>query len=132
MAPDEFSPAVLAAQNREEISLPSPEQLPTGHKPSQTTPFLRGPVPMDWLECAFLAAGGSGLMLGIKLWWISGMNRGARTFRVNITRLKAGQALPTKRRGLKLLEEAGLIRRIWRPGRRLEVELLDPSAPGPV
>ena len=62
-------------------------------------------------------------MLGLMLWWLSGMAR-SRTFSVNVRRLEAGQSLISKRRMLKLLEGAGLIKRSHQPGKRLKVELL--------
>jgi hypothetical protein len=123
MEDDEFSIEALEALNQESISLPPVADVKSKYKVRQTEPFLRGPVPMSWFIKANEVAGGNGLMLGLKLWWLSGMAR-SRTFSVNVRRLEAGQSLISKRRMLKLLEGAGLIKRSHQPGKRLKVELL--------
>ena len=102
MEDDEFSIEALEALNQESISLPSVAD-----------------------DKAYEVAGGNGLMLGLKLWWLSGMNNNSRTFSVNVRRLEVGQSLRSKWRVLKTLEDAGLIKRIHEPGKRLKVELLD-------
>ena len=124
MEADEFSPEALDALNQEDFLLPSVANVTPKHKVRQTEPFLRGPVPMSWIKTAHELGGGNGLRLGISLWWVSGMN-GSRMFPVNISKLEAGQSLRSKRRVLKILEDAGLIKRIHEPGKRLKVELLD-------
>ena len=124
MEDDEFSIEALEAHNQGDLFLPSVENVKIKNKTFQTEPFLRGPVPMSWFTKANEVAGGNGLMLGLKLWWLSGMAR-SRTFSVNVRRLEAGQSLISKRRMLKLLEGAGLIKRSHQPGKRLKVELLD-------
>ena len=123
MEEDEFSPEALEAHNQGDLLLPSVANVIPKHKLHQAEPFLRGPVPMSWIDKVFAVAGGNGLMLGLKLWWVSGM-AGSKTFSVNIKNLEAGQSLSSKRRMLKLLEVAGLIKRTHEPGKRLKVELL--------
>ena len=123
MEDDEFSIEALEALNQEPISLPSVADVKSKYKARQTEPFLRGPVRMSWIDKSYEVAGGNGLMLGLKLWWVSGM-AGSKTFSVNIKNLEAGQSLSSKRRMLKLLEVAGLIKRTHEPGKRLKVELL--------
>lgn len=123
MEEDEFSPEALEAHNQESISLPSVANVIPKHKVHQAEHFLRGPVPISWIDKVFAVAGGNGLMLGLKLWWVSGM-AGSKTFTVNIKKLEVGQSLSSKRRMLKLLEVAGLIKRTHEPGKRLKVELL--------
>ena len=120
---DEFSIEALEAHNQGDLLLPSVANVIPKHKAPQKEPFLRGPVPMSWINKAYEVAGGNGLMLGLKLWWVSGMV-GSKTFFVNVRRLEAGQSLISKRRMLKLLEGAGLIKRSHEPGKRLKVELL--------
>ena len=124
MEDDEFSIEALEALNQESISLPPVADVKSKYKVRQTEPFLRGPVPMSWITKAHKVAGGNGLMLGLSLWWVSGMNNNSRTFSVNVSRLEVGQSLISKRRMLKLLEGAGLIKRTHEPGKRLKVELL--------
>ncbi len=125
MEDDEFSIEALEALNQEPISLPSVADVKSKYKARQTEPFLRGPVRMSWIDKSYEVAGGNGLMLGLKLWWLSGMNNNSRTFSVNVRRLEVGQSLRSKWRVLKTLEDAGLIKRIHEPGKRLKVELLD-------
>ena len=124
MEDDEFSIEALEALNQEPISLPPVADVKSKYKVRQTEPFLRGPVPMSWITKAHKVAGGNGLMLGLSLWWVSGMTE-SRTFSVNIRRLEVGQSLRNKWRALKALEGAGLIRRTREPGKRLRVELLN-------
>lgn len=124
MEEEEFSPENLKAHNQGGPLLPSGVNVDPRHGSRQTGPFLRGPVPMSWIAKAYEVAGGSGLMLGLSLWWVSGMTK-SRTFSVNIRRLEVGQSLRSKWRALEKLEDAGLIRRTHEPGKKLRVELLD-------
>ena len=119
MEADEFSPEALDALNQEDFLLPSVANVTPKHKVRQTEPFLRGPVPMSWIDKAYEVAGGNGLMLGLKLWWLSGMNNNSRTFSVNVRRLEVGQSQRSKWRVIKILEDAGLIKRIPEPGKQL-------------
>lgn len=123
MEADEFSDDKLKDLNQMDLLLPSVADVKPKHNNRQTESFLRGPVPISWLIKAKEVAGGNGLMLGIGLWWISGMT-GSKTFSVNVSRLDSGQSQRSKWRVLKTLEDAGLIRRITEPGKRLKVELL--------
>ena len=122
MEPDEFSQEALEALNQK-TSFPSVVDLKPRNKTRQVEPFLRGPVPMSWLMEAFKVAGGGGLMLGLKLWWVSGMT-GSKTFSINVTRVETGQSQRNKWRMLKMLECAGLLRKATQPGKRLQIELL--------
>ena len=124
MEEEEFSPENLKAHNQGGPLSPSGVNVDPRYGSRQTGPFLRGPVPMSWIAKAYEVAGGSGLMLGLSLWWVSGMTE-SRTFSVNIRRLEVGQSLRSKWRALDKLEDAGLIRRTHEPGKKLRVELLD-------
>ena len=126
MEDGEFSPENLEALNQSGLLLPSGVNVDPGHKSRQTEPFLRGPVPMRWIAKAYEVARGSGLMLGLSLWWVSGMTK-SRTLSVNIRKLEVGQSLRSKWRALKALEDAGLIRRTPEPGKKSRVELLNPE-----
>ena len=127
----EFSPENLQALNQGRRALPPGVNESPGRRLRQSGPFIKGPVPMVWIDRAYRATGGNGLRLGLSLWWVSGMV-GSQTFSVNITGLKTGQSPRSKRRALKALEEAGLLCRTHEPGKRLRVELLDleGAAPG--
>jgi hypothetical protein len=88
-----------------------------------TVPFLKGPIPMAWLnEAAKLP--GKTLNLGLAIWWLAGMAK-TKTFKLtgkaldqlDISRGAAADAL-------KRLEGRGLIRVQRAPGQRPTVEIL--------
>jgi len=88
-----------------------------------SVPFLRGPVPMAWLnEAARLP--GKAINLGLAIWWLDGMAK-TKTFKLtgkaldqlDISRDAAADAL-------KRLEGRGLIRVQRAPGQRPTVEIL--------
>ena len=88
-----------------------------------STPFLKGPIPLAWLnEAAKLP--GKALNLGIAIWWLAGMSKtttfkltGKALDQLNISRDAASSAL-------KRLESHGLIRVQRAPGQRPTVEIL--------
>ncbi len=88
-----------------------------------SAPFLKGPIPMAWLnEAAKLP--GKALNLGIAIWWLAGMAK-SNTFKLTA---KALDQLDVSRdaasSGLKRLEAQGLIRVQRSPGQRPTVEIL--------
>lgn len=88
-----------------------------------STPFLKGPIPMAWLnEAAKLP--GKALNLGIAIWWLYGMAK-TKTFKLTS---KALAQLDISRdaasSGLKRLEAQGLIRVQRLSGQRPTVEIL--------
>ena len=96
-------------------------------KHRQTKPFLKGPVPMDWLYAAG-SLPGQCLHVGILLWHESGMaNNRTVPFRPSKAR-KFGRHRDTARRAIKHLENAGLIAVHYQPGRCLEITILDVPA----
>jgi hypothetical protein len=98
---------------------------PPRHRPGE--PFLRGPVPWEWLRRAG-ALPGKALAVGLLLWLQAGCSKG-RMVRFSMTRaVELGCHPDTVRRGLRQLESACLIS-VERPaGRCLEVTLLDVRA----
>lgn len=123
MEADDFSPEELESLNQVHLNTSSVAFVKTKANARQTEPFLRGPVPMSWMIESFKTAGGPGLMLGLALWQVKGMNKNP-VFPVNIRKLNIPLSLATKRRKLKILENAGLIKRTHEPGKRLKVEIL--------
>ena len=88
-----------------------------------STPFLRGPIPIAWLnEAAKLP--GKAINLGIAIWWLHGMAK-TKTFKLTA---KALDQLNISRdavsSGLKRLEARGLIRVQRSSGQRPTVEIL--------
>lgn len=70
--------------------------------------FVRGPLPMDWFNKA-KALGGACVSVGLRLWHFKGMSRG-EIFHAGLSQLRLGnESTDTVRRGLKRLEDAGLI-----------------------
>ena len=89
--------------------------------------FLRGPIPMDWINAAATASGrGSGVEVAIALWYLSGLHRQARTIKLRSSVLLAmGVDRHAGYRGLRALEKAGLVEVVRHPGRCPVVTLLD-------
>ena len=85
--------------------------------------FLRGPVPLEWLQQA-AALPGKTLNVAIALWWRHGMANG-RPFKLTQQALKY---LNVKRdaasAGLIQLEHAGLIRVERKPGQRPTISMV--------
>lgn len=92
-----------------------------------TSPFLKGPIPMDWLSSAAKLSGKT-LSLGIAIWWLHGMSNGC-PFKLTKTALTMlNLSKDTVRDGLKKLEVAGLIKVSRSPGQRPLLEV-NPAPP---
>ena len=93
--------------------------------------FQRGPIPMDWMNAAAKASGrGSGLQVAVALWYLSGLNRQARTVKLRGSVLRAmGVDRHAGYRGLKALEDANLVEVARHPGQCPVVTLLDVEDP---
>lgn len=94
-------------------------------------PFLRGPIPWSWL----VAAGqlkGHALQVGLVLWFEAGC-RSSRTVRLRHSlAAQFGCHRDTVLRAVRELERAGLVNVQRKPGRSLQVTLLDaPSSASP-
>lgn len=86
-------------------------------------PFLRGPIPLEWLGVA-ASLPGKTLNVAIALWWRHGMAKG-QPFKLTRTALKAMNVeRDAESAGLKRLEQAGLIRVERKPGRRPTILIL--------
>jgi hypothetical protein len=90
--------------------------------------FIRGPIPIPWVERAAQLPG-KALALGFGLWWLHGMAKGDEvklTKRLlesfNISRDAAAD-------GLKRLEQSGLVQVKRAPGKRPTVRLVTESGP---
>jgi hypothetical protein len=88
-----------------------------------SVPFLKGPIPMAWLNIAAKLPGKT-LNVGIAIWWLAGMSK---TTAFKLTR-KALNQLGVSRDAasdaLKRLEGNGLILVKRLPGQRSTVEIL--------
>jgi hypothetical protein len=93
--------------------------------------FLRGPIPMDWINAAARASGrGSGFQVAIALWYLSGLNREARTIKLRSSVLRSmGVDRHAGYRGLRALEHANLVQVVRHPGQCPMVTLFDVEDP---
>jgi hypothetical protein len=102
-------------RNIEDYGADSAHELPPAPRPGQrrrlrAEPFLRGPIPLEWLSRAATLRKPA-LPAGLALWFNRGVSKKAGPTRASAAvrkkmRLSAGQML----RGLRALESAGLVR----------------------
>lgn len=98
--------------NLESLKINSTAQEPNSDKArvrhEMAEPFLRGPIPLGWLEKA-AGLGGKSLNISISLWFLAGVTK-SKTVRFNQSRQERfGAKRDAARRALVLLENAGLI-----------------------
>ena len=87
-------------------------------------PFLRGPIPLEWLSVAANLPGKT-LNVAVALWWRHGMAKG-KPFKLTQTALKTMNVeRDAERLGLARLEQAGLIQVERKPGQRPTISILD-------
>jgi hypothetical protein len=123
---DEFDPGRWEAADG---AAPMPGTTKRPPRPRRTERFLRGPVPWRWLQRA-MALPGKALAVGLILWHLRGM-AGRRTVTFCLARAAAdGIPTTTARRAVRALERAGLVAICRKPGRGLEVTLLDAPVAG--
>jgi hypothetical protein len=102
-----------------------PPSRPPRHWPQE--PFLKGPIPWAWLARAGRLRG-KALAVGLVLWRRAGVAR-KRTVRLYQARPEGlGLNEHSARRGLRALERAGLVEVRRRPGRGLDVTILEVRA----
>jgi hypothetical protein len=85
--------------------------------------FLRGPIPWDWLSVA-APLPGKALQVGLAAWHLAGLKR---DMTVELSRRPLESLGVTRQaayRGLKALENAGLIKAARRSGRKTRVTIL--------
>jgi hypothetical protein len=82
--------------------------------------FLRGPVPMWWIQRAMVLPG-MGLAAAIMIWFRAGVT-GSKSVALNLSSI--GFDRTSAARGLRALERAGLVSVVRRRGRRPVVSIL--------
>lgn len=97
-------------------------------RPAKGERFLKGPVPLPWLEMAARLPGKS-LHAGIALWYAAGLLRSSAVPLSNVSAVRFGLDRHAKHRALAWLEGASLIRVERKPGRAPVVTILSPAAP---
>lgn len=90
--------------------------------------FLRGPIPLWWLEKA-AALPGKALTVGIIIWWFHGMNANQpiKVTRKALERFSISE--DAYRDGLKRLELAGLIEVVRSKGQRALIRIRKVKSP---
>jgi len=121
---DPFDPGRWQAST-EEAQTPAPaagrRRTPRARREGR---FLKGPVPWPWLARA-MKLPGKALAVGLMLWLQRGLT-GRRTVHFCLTSATTdGIPATTARRAVRELEAAGLVSVRRKPGRGLEVILLD-------
>lgn len=102
---------------------PSLSTTPPRHKRGE--PFLKGPIPLDWLGRAAGLRGKSPVVVALALWFQAGVDK-RRTVSLTGSLLgRFGSKRHSGYRGLVKLEQAGLVSVDRRPGRSPVVTLLD-------
>jgi hypothetical protein len=126
---DPFDPDNLRGPELDPTSVrPRPAMRPPWHRPGEG--FLKGPIPWPWLATAARLPG-KALQVALLLW----RQAGCRKSRTVPFCLSHGEGLGVSeqaaRRGLQAMEGAGLVSVVRKPGRGLEVTLLDLGTAGP-
>ena len=88
-----------------------------------SVPFLKGPIPIAWLNVAAKLPG-KALNVGIAIWWLAGMSK---TTAFKLTGKSLNQLCVSRDAasdGLKRLEECGLVLVNRSPGQRPTVQIL--------
>ncbi len=86
-------------------------------------PFIKGPIPLDWLSSA-AELPGKAINLALALWWLQGMAKGKPFTLTKHALNKLNIKRDAASSGLKSLEHVGLIRIDRKPGRRPTVALI--------
>jgi hypothetical protein len=127
-ATDPFDPDNLRAPAVQLAAICRPPRHPPRHRKGEA--FLKGPIPWPWLERACRLTG-KALHVALLLWREAGCTRN-RTVALCLARAAAlGMHPDTAKRGLRALAAAGLVSIHHRPGKALEVTLLDAPADNP-
>ena len=114
-------------------------RLPVEHKPAHSTKppkrrrqsglFVRGPIPLAWLDPVLSMHSRTPLALAVALWFQSGLEQ-SNTVRLT-HKLRQRFRLPARSipKALKHMETAGLVRVDRQPGRCHVIEILERAPP---
>ena len=93
-------------------------------------PFVRGPIPLDWLQKA-MKLGGAAISVGVILWYFKGLKK-LSIFKIGIQDIAnlIGRSWLTAKRGLIALEKERLIAIQRHNGRKHLVEIQDDEVEG--
>jgi DNA-binding MarR family transcriptional regulator len=107
------------------LDLPSRPRRKLSARGTRQAPFVKGPVPWEWL-CAAGALPGKALHVGIYLWFLAGFGRSHDVaLSVSAAARAFGCDRATASRGLRLLQRAGLVEVAHHAGRKPTVTIRD-------
>jgi len=86
--------------------------------------FLKGPIPLNWLAKAARQPG-KALHVAIAIWFLAGVTRSRNVALSSRLMFSLGSSRFSTYRGLKALEEAGLVTVIRHPGRGPRISIQD-------
>ena len=88
-------------------------------------PYLRGPIPWDWLQAA-IELGSGALPTGLAVWHLRALNQ-TTTFKASLNQLRKWTRLSEKvtREGVHRLEGSGLIKADRPDGQSLVITLIE-------
>lgn len=122
---DLFDPARLRLpDHRQSVLSPTTKTRTPRHKPGEL--FLKGPIPWDWLARAAVLPG-KALSVALVVWHLAGLCK-SHTIQLKPSKVRSmGMSPRVGRRGLKALEDAGLVSVDRHRGRSPDVTILDAS-----
>ncbi len=88
-----------------------------------SVPFIRGPIPLAWLNVAAKLPGKT-LNVGLAIWWLAGMSKTTAFKLTGKSLSQLGVSRDAASDGLKRLEDNGLILVKRSPGQRPTVQIL--------
>jgi hypothetical protein len=86
-------------------------------------PFLKGPIPLNWLSAA-AALPGKTLNVALAVRWVADMSKAAEIHVTKAALQHFGLSEDAYRDGLKRLEQAGLVVVVRKAGQRARVRIL--------
>jgi hypothetical protein len=124
---DDFTPERWGIPS--DLTLPVRPREPIAPRTGRSGKFLKGPVSWEWIRRA-MRLPGKALAVGMMLWLEHGMT-GRWTVHFCLARAAAeGIPTTTARRAIRVLERAGLVTILRKPGCGLEVTILTDSTIG--
>lgn len=117
----------MSSIDLDRLRIPSRPRRSHCDKPMRPKPgqgFVKGPIPLPWLEIAARLPGKS-IHAGIALWYVAGLTRSRLVPLSNIAGLRFGIDRNAKYRALQWLESAGLVAVERKLGRAPLVTILD-------
>ena len=98
-------------------------ELQKSYRDGKPIPYVKGPIPKDWISrCSLL--GGKSLNVGMALWWVQGMINSRKIALTRQVRKEWAVGRSSASYALSLMEKAGLVEVERHPGRAPRVTIL--------